>query len=144
MLRSVNQGSILRTNPLLSSQEPTVKLDEEATLSRETLFQSISNIDNMLKDGGFIFIRDFYSDKRTKNRNHHVLDESVFNYKIPESHASIFLSSGMYTVEWQKIFYDHLGMSTSYKCDNPFNYRWTDVILKKSYNDYYIESKKIE
>ena len=113
-------------------------------VSRETLFQSISNIDNMLKDGGFIFIRDFYSDKRTKNRNHHVLDESVFNYKIPESHASIFLSSGMYTVEWQKIFYDHLGMSTSYKCDNPFNYRWTDVILKKSYNDYYIESKKIE
>lgn len=113
-------------------------------VSRETLFQSISNIDNALKEGGFLFLRDFFPDKKTKNRNHHVSDESIFNYKVPFSHASIFLASGIYEIEWQKIFYDTIGISTSYKSDNLFNYRWTDIILKKSYNEYFTESKKIE
>ena len=135
----------INDNPKFQNYFDLIIIDDVfGWVSRETLFQSISNIDNALKDGGFIFIRDFYPDGRTKNRNHHVLDEFVFNYKLPNSHASVFLASGIYTIEWQKIFYDHLGMSTSYKSDNPFNYRWVDVILKKSYNGYFVESKKIE
>ena len=39
-------------------------------------------------------------------------------------------------------FFDGLGISTSYKCDNPFNYRWTDVVLKKSYTKFFDESFK--
>ena len=107
-------------------------------VSRETILQSISNVDNALKDDGFLFIRDFHADKRTKNQNHHVTEGFVYNYKIPNSHASIFLSSGIYEVEWQKIFFDKIGFSTTYKCDNLFNYRWTDVILKKSYSKYFL------
>tara|TARA_Y100000782_G_C10094443_1_gene227618 strand:+ start:53 stop:781 length:729 start_codon:yes stop_codon:yes gene_type:complete len=113
-------------------------------VSRETLFQSISNIDNVLKDGGFLFIRDFYPDRRTKNRNHHVEDELVFNFKIPGSHASIFLTSGMYEIQWQKIFFDKIELSTSYKSDNPFHYRWVDTILKKSNSEYFEERKQIK
>ena len=75
-----------------------------------------------------------------------VSDESIFNYKVPFSHASIFLASGIYEIEWQKIFYDKIGkvVNKPYKSDNPFNYRWADIILKKSYNEYFTESKKIE
>ena len=99
-------------------------------ISRETLFQSISNIDKMVADDGVIFIRDFLPNKRVRNRNHHIKDSDVFNYKVPGSHASIFLASGVYETEFQVSFFDGLGISTSYKCDNPFNYRWTDVVLK--------------
>ena len=113
-------------------------------VSRETIFQSVTNIDNLLKDGGFVFIRDFYPDKNTKNQNHHVKDESVYNFKVENSHAGIFLASGIYQVEWQKIFFDKIGFSTSYKCDNLFNYRWTDVILRKSYSGFFSESKRLE
>lgn len=112
-------------------------------ISRETILQSIANIDNVLSDGGHIFIRDFYPDKRVKNRNHHVKGGFVFNFKILGSHASIFLASGIYEVVWQRTFYDNLGMSTKYKSDNKFIYRWTDVILRKSYTDFFTEDKKI-
>jgi hypothetical protein len=111
-------------------------------VSRETLFQSISNIDNILADNGFLFIRDFFPDKRIKNQNHHVKEGFIYNYKVPNSHASIFLNSGIYEVEWQKTFFDDIGMSTGYKSDNPFIYRWTDIILKKSYSNYFNELKQ--
>ena len=111
-------------------------------VSRETIFQSITNIDNLLKDGGFLFIRDFYPDKNTKNQNHHVKDGFVYNFKVENSHAGIFLGTGIYEIEWQKIFFDKIGISTSYKCDNLFNYRWIDVILKKSYTDFFSQSKQ--
>ena len=137
----------INDNPKFQNYFDLIIIDDVfGWVSRETLFQSMSNIDNTLKDGGFIFLRDFYSDKRTKNKNHHVSDESVFNYKLPESHASMLLASGIYEIEWQKIFYDKIGkvVNKPYKSDNPFNYRWADIILKKSYNEYFTESKKIE
>jgi len=113
-------------------------------VSRETLFQSITNIDNVLADGGFLFIRDFFPDKRIKNQNHHVKEGFVYNFKIPNSHASIFLASGIYEIEWQKVFYDDTEMSTNYKSDNPFIYRWADIILKKSHSGYFNEIKQIK
>ena len=63
---------------------------------------------------------------------------------MPNSHGSIFLSSGIYDVEWQKIFFDNIGMSTKYKTDNRFIYRWTDLILKKSYSENFSEVKQIK
>ena len=44
MLHRVHQGHITRESPSLRSQEPTVKLDEEATLSREYLFHQTAQI----------------------------------------------------------------------------------------------------
>lgn len=113
-------------------------------VSRETILQSISNIDNVLANNGFLFIRDFYPDKRIKNQNHHVKEGFVYNFKVPNSHSSIFLASGIYEIEWQKIFFDNIGMSTGYESDNRFIYRWTDVILKKSHADYFNEIKQIK
>jgi hypothetical protein len=112
-------------------------------VSRDTLFQSLANIDSMVKNDGYIFIRDFYPDRRIKNRNHHVTNTEIYNFKIPYSHGSLFIASGMYEIVFQKIYYDDIGISTSYKCDNTFNYRWTDMILQKSISNYYNESKKV-
>lgn len=112
-------------------------------VSRETVMQSVANIDAMIADGGSLFIRDFYPDKRVRNRNHHVENDDVFNFKLPGSHASLFLASGMYEVVSQRVFYDDIGMSTAYVCDNQFNYRWVDVVLRKSVIDYFDESKKL-
>lgn len=112
-------------------------------VSRETLLQSVTNIDSVLKDGGHLFIRDFLPDKRVKNSNHHVANGDVFNYKVPGSHAGIFLACGTYDVVWQKTYYDDTEMSVGYRSDNPFNYRWTDVVLKKSYRDNFQESQRL-
>ena len=112
-------------------------------VSRETLFQSITNIDNALTENGHLFIRDFFPDKRIKNKNHHVKEGFVYNYKLPNSHASIFLASGLYEIEWQKIFFDKTSMSTNYKTNDHFMYRWTDIILKKSNSSYFHEVKQI-
>jgi len=111
-------------------------------VSRETILHSIANIDQVLADNGCVFIRDFYPDKRVKNQNHHVKSGVVYNYKVPGSHAEIFMASGMYEVVYQKTYYDNIGISTAYQCDNAFNYRWTDVVLRKSINGYFNESKK--
>jgi SAM-dependent methyltransferase len=112
-------------------------------VSRQTILSSVANIDNMVADGGYVFIRDFWPDKRVKNRNHHVKDGDVFNFKVPGSHAQLFLATGMYEIHWQKVYFDDIGMSTGYKSDNPFNYRWTDIILKKSYQGFFWESKAL-
>ena len=101
-------------------------------------------IDNLLKDDGYLFIRDFNPDKLTKNQNHHVDEGFVYNYKLPNSHASIFLASGIYEIEWQKIYFDDTDISANYKSDNRFIYRWTDIILKKSYFKNFSESKQIK
>jgi len=113
-------------------------------VSRETILQSVTNIDYLLKDGGFVFIRDFYPNKRVKNRNHHIEDALVYNFKVVGSHSKLFESTGMYVVDSSKIFMDNLGISTDYKCDNPFNYRWADIILRKSLKGFFDEVKRIE
>ncbi len=111
-------------------------------VSREQILQSITNMDRCLKEGGFLFLRDFRPNKFTKNRNHHINDAEVFNFKLPGSHASLFLATGMYEVVYERVYYDKTAMSTAYECDNPFNYRWGDLILQKKKLDYFDEVKK--
>ncbi len=111
-------------------------------VSRETILQSIANIDKLLNENGFIYIRDFLPNKRVKNKNHHVKDTDIYNFKVPASHAKIFLATGCYETYWQTNYYDNIGMSTDYKCDNKFNYRWTDIILQKSTTGYFDESMR--
>jgi SAM-dependent methyltransferase len=143
----LDQGTIA-DNPVNSDEgnanrfDLVIVDDVLSWVSRETILQSAANIDSALAEGGFLFIRDFFPDRKVKNINHHVADGSVFNFKVPGSHAAVFLATGMYEIHWQKIWYDDIGMSTDYKCDNPFNYRWTDAILRKSHRDWFSESRK--
>ena len=112
-------------------------------VSRGTILQSLSNIDKAIKEGGYIFIRDFKPNKLTKNRNHHVDDSDVFNFKVVGGHYQILVSTGMYEVVSENVYYDKTIMSAGYKCDNPFNYRWSDVILQKKSIDYFDEVVKL-
>ena len=82
-------------------------------VSRQTLLQSIANIDDVIAENGYLFIRDFYPDRRTKNKNHHVGDGSVFNYKVPGSHAAIFIATGSYDTVLQNVYYDKTAMSSN-------------------------------
>jgi len=111
-------------------------------VSRQTILQSIANIDDVIAEDGYLFIRDFYPDRRTKNENHHVSDGSVFNYKVPGSHAAIFIATGSYDTVLQNVYYDNTAMSSNYQSDNPFNYRWVDTILQKKQTGFFCESFK--
>lgn len=110
--------------------------DVFAWVSRETLFQSITNIDDLVTEGGFLFIRDFFPKEFTKNRNHHIDTYDVYNCKIPGSHAQIFINSGIYQTVSQKIFNDS-PLGAGFKSGREFENRWADTLLKKSYHGYY-------
>ncbi len=107
-------------------------------VSRSSILSSIANVDKSIKDGGFLFIRDFKPHNFTKTRNHHITDSDVFNFKVVGSHFQILLNTGMYEVVSENIYYDS-SMSLGYKCDNPFNFRWSDVILQKKFTGYFDE-----
>jgi len=112
-------------------------------VSRETLFQSITNIDQMLAEGGHLFIRDFYPIEKLKNRNHHIADAEVFNYKIPGSHARLFEISGLYEIVSQRIYVEQASMFAGYKSERAFGSRLADTILRKSVTGYYQPVKGI-
>lgn len=111
-------------------------------VARENILESISSVDRSIKDGGFIFIRDFKPHNFTKTRNHHIKDDEVFNFKVVGSHFQILLNTGMYEVVSENIYYDQT-MSAGYKCDNQFNFRWSDVILQKKVTGYFDEVTKL-
>ena len=48
----------------------------------------------------------------------------------------------MYEERWSRVYYDDVGMSTGYKSENPFIYRWTDTVLTKSTANYFEENFK--
>ncbi len=109
-------------------------------ISRETLFASIANIDDMLGEGGYLFIRDFLPGFRTRNANHHVKNAKIYNHKVPGSHTLIFQQSGMYEIWNQRVFWElddrwvREGRVTREKMFDP---RWQDVLLRKSFSDYF-------
>ena len=67
----------------------------------------------------------------------------MFNFKVVGGHYQILVSTGMYEVVSENVYYDKTIMSAGYKCDNPFNYRWSDVILQKKSIDYFDEVVKL-
>jgi len=64
-------------------------------ISRDKLLSSVSELDRVIADGGYLILGDFLPDVPTKVKYHHLPDEEVFTYK--QDYAQIFLSSGLYT-----------------------------------------------
>lgn len=107
-------------------------------VSRETLFQSITTIDTLLKEGGYLLIRDFLPSTNVRNKNHHVEEDIVFCHKLVGGHASVFRSSGIYDVVLRDEYLDQASLlSKSYQSTREFESRWCDTILRKSYTDFY-------
>ena len=106
-------------------------------VSRETLYESIANIDDALQDGGFLYIREFYPQANRRNVNHHVSDESIFCYKPAGPHHRVFTASGIYAIVWQKVTTDRADSWARERGKDRFDSRWVDTILRKSLSEYF-------
>jgi SAM-dependent methyltransferase len=106
-------------------------------VSRETLFQSIANIDALLADNGFLYIKEFLPLHQSRNPNHHVSELDVFCYKPRGPHMAMFTASGVYEVVYQEITLDAGDGWVQRQGKPPFESRWSNVVLRKSLNDYF-------
>tara|TARA_R110002126_G_scaffold25583_14_gene87561 strand:+ start:2209 stop:2916 length:708 start_codon:yes stop_codon:yes gene_type:complete len=106
-------------------------------VSRETLFQSVANLDALLADGGSLYIQEFLPLHQTRNANHHVTEGGVYCYKPRGPHMSMFTASGMYEVVYQEISLDTADAWVEDRGKPPFESRWSNVVLRKSLGDYF-------
>lgn len=63
-------------------------------VDRSNLLRSVSEIDRLLGDKGFLFVGDFYPSNFLRVRYHHLPEKDVYTYK--QNYSSIFLASGIY------------------------------------------------
>ena len=106
-------------------------------VSRETVFQSVANIDSSLRDGGFLYIREFLPLHQGRNPNHHVASGDVFCYKPSGPHLGMFTASGVYEIVWQHIDFDRADPFLEGDGRSAFESRWSTVVLRKSLSDYF-------
>jgi SAM-dependent methyltransferase len=106
-------------------------------VSRETLFQSVANIDDALAEGGHLYVREFAPLQSKRNRNHHVEGAEVYCYKPAGLHCGMFTASGSYAVVWQEIWIDRDDPWVQRVPGRLFEARWSDAILRKSHADYF-------
>ena len=109
----------------------TILNDVFCWISRDTLFDSIANIDRTLNIGGMFLLRDFLPDRFIENRNKHVEAHEVLCFKIPGSHGNIFLNSGKYKLISSKVFMgNELGLSKE-RFGDQLEDRWIEMLLVK-------------
>jgi len=101
-------------------------------VSRETLFQSVANLDDALAEEGFLYLREFLPRTSRRNRNHHVGTGEVWCYKPAGPHYRMFTASGVYTVVWQRVWTDEGDPWVRERGADPSEARWMDVLLRKS------------
>ena len=63
-------------------------------IDRVSLLKSVSEVDRMVDDSGFLILGDFLPSSCTKVKYHHLPDEQVYTYK--QNYAEMFLTSGLY------------------------------------------------
>ena len=106
-------------------------------VARETLFQSVANVDALLAEGGHLYIQEFLPLHQTRNRNHHAGDEEVWCHKPRGPHAAMFTASGAYEVVYQEVSIDTDDGWVAASGKPAFESRWSNVVLRKSAGDYF-------
>jgi SAM-dependent methyltransferase len=101
-------------------------------IDRDSLLQSIANIDASLEWGGYLVLGDFQVAPRLKRRYHHIREQEVFTYK--QQYRDIFLSTGCYR-EVALLGYNHDEKSLS--GDSTLNTYGAVSLLRKE-EDYII------
>ncbi len=98
-------------------------------IDRDAIIPTLSSIDWLLKDDGYLFLRDFTPSKNFALRNHHYEKFKIYNFKQKNGHKSILLKSGKYIQIKNKTY-----LSKRFNKKN-INYKeaniWSDTILKK-------------
>ena len=139
----LEQGTLadnpISADPALSGTFDTIVIDDVfCWVSRETLFQSVANIDDLLADGGHLLIREFAPLHGKRNRNHHAAGEAIFCHKPAGPHYRIFTSGGTYAEVWQQVWLDRDDAWANASPDRRFEARWVDTVLRKSFDEYFI------
>jgi ubiquinone/menaquinone biosynthesis C-methylase UbiE len=100
-------------------------------IGREQLFKSVSEIDRVLSDGGFLVIGDFMPDSPNKVNYYHIKDQQIWTYK--QDYARLFTCSNVY-----KLIGSITGHHETKKFD-PYvdnKSRIAVTLLKKDYDNY--------
>lgn len=105
-------------------------------VDRKSLFQSLSEIDRVVADEGYLIVGDFYPDYPQKRSYHHLADEGVFTFK--QDYAQLFAGVGTYK-EMAKFCYDHEKKSSELNFDGSAEQgsRAVCSLLRKSLTKYY-------
>lgn len=101
-------------------------------VSRGELYRSVTEIDRLVKDGGYLMIGDFLPDTPCRTNYHHYADEQVFTYKM--DYPALFTVSSTYK-EIAKLCSDH--GTKKFTPEATSGRRGVCVLLKKSKEDYY-------
>lgn len=102
-------------------------------VDRATLSRSISEIDRLVTDGGFLVIGDFLPDYAQRRSYHHLPDEDVYTFK--QDYGRTFEGLGIYRELARVTFnHDHAQSQLAYV---PSDRRAFCGVLRKSLSDYY-------
>ena len=64
-------------------------------------------------------------------------DADVYCYKPSAPHYKIFTATGTYEIVWQQVWMDRADAWIEPEGRDVFESRWSDVVLRKSYSDYF-------
>lgn len=103
-------------------------------VSREMLLKSITEIDRVVSESGYLIVGDFLPDYPSANRYHHLLDDEVYTYKL--DYSGIFLATGLYSLVARLTYYEgHEGPEFDILATH--NNRGACTLLRKSYTGFY-------
>ncbi|MBN4051247.1 class I SAM-dependent methyltransferase [bacterium AH-315-M05] len=95
-------------------------------IDRGNLFTCIKNIDDVLKDEGFLIIGDFGTENYIKRKYEHIKQKKLYTWKMP--YWELFTKSGNY-LEIAKLRFNHDSHKLTANMDH--NNMGTVVLLKK-------------
>jgi len=105
-------------------------------VDRRSLAKTISEIDRLVTDGGYLLLGDFLPDFQQRRIYHHYKDSLVYTYK--QDYGRIFQDLGIYGEIARLTFnHDQPRVELGYA---PSSSRGVFALLKKSYTQYYPET----
>lgn len=101
-------------------------------MDRNNIIQTLSSIDFLLKENGYLFIKDYLVKKNFCFQNHHYPKKKIYSFKQEDGHKKLFLWSGKYKLIDEKIFITSKYQKVKVK-DNKAN-TWSYSIIQKQKN----------
>ncbi len=98
-------------------------------IDRSLILQTVCVIDWILKDNGYIFIRDFSPKSSFAVKNRHSKKKKIYNFKLKDGHKNFFLKTGKYKILYnRKYFTKKFNKAISVNRQSNI---WSDTIIKK-------------
>ncbi len=101
-------------------------------IDRSIILETLSSLNWVLKNNGYIFIRDFSPLKNFAHKNHHWPKENIYNFKVSNGHKNFFINSGRYKVIYNKSYISKRFQKV--KISNKESHKWSDTIIQKTSN----------